>query len=174
MSLKVDSIYFFPGPAGKQPQLACSATLVPFQRLPRTPKEWYGRMVATINVPADPATTVALDEEVDMLFEEDEAKNARKRAVEEVIESAGKIQVESEKKILSLSSPVQPPTKKVATVHEKRVQQWFDSYHKEGRAGNIGLVPEPVRAMYPAKPPLDLEPSVRSFVCHFAEWDKKN
>ena len=168
--LKVDNIHFWPP---VKPTTDEQGVLVPHQRLvasvraPATPRDWFLKMVKTINVPS-------VVVEVDELFEEPEERNARKRAVEEAVEEAAKTQVDSEKKILASTAPAPPPVKKQATVYEIRTQQWFDTFHKEGRAGNVGLVPEPLRSQYPARAPLSLDPTVKAYVSHFCEWDKKN
>ncbi len=55
----------------------------------------------------------------------------------------------------------------LATDH---VQQWFDGFHAEGRRGNIGLVPEPLRNAYPKSAPHELDPTTRAYVEHFCAW----
>lgn len=55
----------------------------------------------------------------------------------------------------------------LATEH---VQQWFDGFHAEGRRGNIGLVPEPLRNAYPKNAPHELDPAARAYVEHFCAW----
>lgn len=55
----------------------------------------------------------------------------------------------------------------LATDH---VQAWFDGFHGEGRRGNIGLVPEPLRHAYPKNAPHELDPATRAYVEHFCAW----
>lgn len=178
--MKPDNVLVWPPAPLQQGKSGCDPdALVPFQRLnmyTKTSRAWFAGMVKTTNVPADSATLVQRHDEVDMLFEDEEAKNARKRAVEEAVEAAGKVEAESTKKIKTLVA--QPPHPLAAaaasSVHDARVQEWFDTFTKEGRAGNVGLVPEPARGLYPTKGPFELDPTIRAYVVHFAEWDKKN
>jgi hypothetical protein len=174
--MKHDSVLIWP-PAPSTPAWGHGSdpdAIVPIQRLNmhnKTARTWFAAMVKTTNVPANPAQQ---SEEVDMLFEDDEAKNARKRAVEDAIETANKVESESNKKIKAIgATPLVVPTAASRSVYEVRVQEWFNVYNKEGRAGNIGLVPGPLKALYPTKAPLELDPMIAAYVAHFAEWDKK-
>jgi hypothetical protein len=55
------------------------------------------------------------------------------------------------------------------------VNAWFAEFHREGCAGNVGLVPEPMQSLYPARmhPPDCLEKGLHAILVHFAEWMSK-
>ncbi len=54
------------------------------------------------------------------------------------------------------------------------VREWFTAFDAEGKAGNIGLVPEPLRQQYPNRAPNELDPRVRAHVEHFYMWTTRN
>jgi hypothetical protein len=54
------------------------------------------------------------------------------------------------------------------------VHEWFATYNAEGRAGNIGLVPEPIRHAYPSHAPNVLDGTTRLYVEHFCAWFVRN
>ncbi len=174
--LKVDSVTIWPVPAladSSWGQGICIANMVPPQRL--TGREAFLDLIKTINVPFNKQDQ---EEEIDALFSSSETKNEKKRSIEQMVVMAGEFKTSSEKQIAAAASLTNthalPPPLAKKSAHEERVQGWFNHYNKEGRAGNVGLVPEPVRNAYPRKAPLDLDPDVRSFVTHFAEWNEKH
>lgn len=175
---KVDSVNIWPATASKQDitwgQGVCIANMVPLQRLAARPA--FLDLVKTINTPSSSSSSKqgGAEEEINELFSDiKEEKNNKKRSIEQMIVKAEEFQSSSEKQIIAATASghvhALPPS-----AAKKRVQVWFESFDKEGRAGNVGLAPEPVRDAYPQKAPRDLDPSVRSYVTHFAEWNEKH
>jgi len=47
------------------------------------------------------------------------------------------------------------------------IQAWFEDYTAKGCAGQVGLVPEPVKGLFPMTPPKQLDKEVEQWVRHF-------
>jgi hypothetical protein len=157
-------------------QGSCNQCLISYPRLGlvlKSPRVWFSALLKTINEPASPFAAWGKDHEVDDLFDDSKREApALKRSLEE-------LQVESSHQIAEACIPdthaIEPSVqKKQATEYEKRVRKWVDVYQKEGRAGNVGLVPEPLRDQFPNKAPPDLDSITFAYVCHFAEWNQKH
>ena len=58
---------------------------------------------------------------------------------------------------------------------EAVVDEWFASFHENGKAGHIGLVPECLQNDYPTNAPDSLDETLKEHLIHFYEWlQKKN
>lgn len=54
------------------------------------------------------------------------------------------------------------------------IQEWFSTFHKNGLAGLVGLVPGTLQEAYPDKALGELDENVRAHVLHFYEWAVEN
>jgi len=112
-----------------------------------------------------------LETEVNSLFAEQEEINTKKRTlvVDEEANKLKEINKELDKKLKIIPEP----PKKAKT--NETIDEWFQTFNKEGKKGNVGLVPIPLKTLYPNKAPSKLESSVYQYLDHFHEWlNKKN
>ena len=107
--------------------------------------------------------------EVDSLFEESPppAPPLGKRKIETVAMEAKEVDKDITNALNKSSGNALKRSKADA---QAIIQEWFDTFHLNGKAGHIGLVPESLQDEYPLNAPNQLDPVVREHLIHFYEW----
>ena len=108
--------------------------------------------------------------DVDSLFEESPPPFLGKRKLETVAMEAKEVDKDITNSFNKSSSGALKRSKADA---QAIVQEWFETFHLNGKAGHIGLVPESLQDEYPMNAPNHLDPVVREHLIHFYEWLQK-
>jgi hypothetical protein len=108
--------------------------------------------------------------DIDSLFEESPPPFLGKRKLETVAMEAKEVDKDITNSLNKSSGSALKRSKADA---QAIVQEWFETFHLNGKAGHIGLVPESLQDEYPTNAPNHLEPVVREHLIHFYEWLQK-
>ena len=109
------------------------------------------------------------DAQVDALFEETPTQPPTKINKTETVAMESK-QVEKEITDALRKSTNGLKRSRTPADAEDVVKEWFSTFHKNGMAGNVGLVPETLQEAYPNDAPAVLDPNIKAHVMHFYEW----